>query len=87
MKKEEIIKDLQTIPGIGKAISRKLYNIGIHKISDLRNADPEEIYFKTCAYDGEQHCRCLLYVFRAAVYFASTKTPNPEKLLWNNWKD
>ena len=31
--------------------------------------------------------RCLLYVFRCAVYFAETPKPQPKKLLWWNWKD
>ena len=31
--------------------------------------------------------RCMLYVLRCAVYFASTPRPEPEKLLWWNWKD
>jgi Pathogenicity locus len=31
--------------------------------------------------------RCVLYVFRAAVYFASNKKHDEEKLKWWNWKD
>ena len=31
--------------------------------------------------------RCLLYVFRCACYYARTKRPDPQKLLWWNWKD
>jgi hypothetical protein len=31
--------------------------------------------------------RCLLYVFRCAVYFASHKKHDPKLLLWWNWKD
>ena len=31
--------------------------------------------------------RCMLYVFRCAVYFASTTKHDPEKLKWWNWKD
>ena len=85
--REKSIKELMTIPGVGKTIANKLYNIGIRKISDLKGRHPEEIYFKCCGYDNAQHCRCLLYVFRCAIYFASTKNPNPEKLLWNYWKD
>jgi hypothetical protein len=31
--------------------------------------------------------RCLLYVCRCAVYYASKKKHDPRKLLWWNWKD
>ena len=87
MTKDESIKELKTIPSIGKNLAEDLYNIGIRKISDLKDKDPEELYFKSCAHDGQQHCRCVLYVYKCAVYFANTKNPNPEKLRWNYWKD
>ena len=47
--KEQSIKKLMTIPSVGKSITNKFYNIGIRKISDLKNKDPEEIYIKCCA--------------------------------------
>ena len=31
--------------------------------------------------------RCVLYVFRCAVYFAETSRHDPELLKWWNWKD
>jgi hypothetical protein len=31
--------------------------------------------------------RCVLYVFRCAVYYANNKTHDPELLKWWNWKD
>ena len=86
-KKDKSIKELMTIPSVGKSIANKLYGIGVHKISDLKDRDPEEIFIKCCAKDNEQHCRCFLYAIRCAIYFASTKNPNPEKLFWNYWKD
>ena len=33
--KEKVLKQLQTIPSIGKACSLDLWNIGIRKVSDL----------------------------------------------------
>lgn len=85
--KEKSIKELMTIPSIGKSIAAKLYSIGIKKISDLKNKDPEKIFLKCCAKDNEQHCRCFLYTIRCAVYYASEKNPNPELLVWNKWKE
>lgn len=31
--------------------------------------------------------RCMLYVFRCAVYYASSEQHDPELLKWWNWKD
>ena len=81
------LKELQTIPGVGKKIAQDLWNIGIEKISDLKGKDPEELYFKICADQGYQVDRCFLYVCRSSVYFAENKDPDPEKLKWWNWKD
>ncbi len=81
------LKELQTIPGIGPAIARYLYDIGIRKVTDLISANPEKLYDKLNAFEGARQDRCLLYVFRCAVYFASHKKHDPEKLKWWNWKD
>ncbi len=85
--KEKIIKELETIPWIGNASSARLYEVGVRKISDLKDADPEHIYLKSCAKAGERIDRCWLYVIRCAVYFASTKNPDPNLLQWNFWSD
>lgn len=81
------LKELQTIPGVGKSISQILWNIGIEKVSDLKGKDPEELYFRICADQGCQVDRCVLYVCRSSVYFAENKNPDLEKLKWWNWKD
>jgi hypothetical protein len=31
--------------------------------------------------------RCVLYVFRCAVYYAGNSDHDPELLKWWNWKD
>jgi hypothetical protein len=36
---------------------------------------------------GQHVDRCVLYVFRCAVYFASESKHDPELLKWWNWKD
>jgi hypothetical protein len=85
--KERAIKELKTIPNIGPRIADKFFNIGIKKVSDLKDRDPEEIYVKCCGAEGYQIDRCFLYVIRQAVYFASTKNPDPALLQWNIWSD
>ncbi len=84
---KEILKELQTIPGVGPAISKDLYNLGIRSVADLKGKNPEELYEQLCIYQGRKVDRCMLYVFRCAVYYASEESPEPEKLKWWNWKE
>lgn len=84
---KEILKELQTIPGVGPAISKDLYNLGIRSVADLKGKNPEELYEQLCIYQGRRVDRCMLYVLRCAVYYASEESPEPEKLKWWNWKE
>ena len=79
--------DLKIIPGVGKNIEKHFFDIGILTIDDLKGADPEELYQKDCMMKGFQEDRCLLYVFRLAVYYADNDVYDPEKLKWWYWKD
>ena len=81
------LKDFQRIPGVGKSIARDLWNLGLRSPADLRGEDPEVLYERLCAYQGTRVDRCMLYVFRCAVYFASNEQHDPELLKWWNWKD
>ncbi|HRP30742.1 MAG TPA: helix-hairpin-helix domain-containing protein [Agriterribacter sp.] len=85
----QTIKALTTIPGVGKSIATDLYNIGIRDIYDLKGKDPEVLYNNSNLIAGCVQDRCLLYVFRCAVYFAETPPDkqDPEKRKWWNWKD
>ncbi len=89
MDKAQAIKALTVIPGVGKSIANDLWNIGIYKVSDLAGKDPETLYDLSNRYAGAVQDRCLLYVFRCAVYFANTQEQEQEaeKLKWWNWKD
>lgn len=79
--------DLLTIPGVGKVIKQALIALGYPYVESLKGEDPEEIYRKDCIRCGTQLDRCLLYVYRCAVYFAGTENPKPELLKWWNWKN
>lgn len=84
---ERSLIELRKIPGVGKSIAQDLLDIGIHRISDLAGKNPEKLYDKSNRKAGVVQDRCLLYVFRCAVYFASSKKHEPEKLKWWNWMD
>lgn len=79
--------ELQQIPGVGPSLARDLYDVGVRCLHDLRGADPERLYQQLCALRGEVIDRCVLYVFRCAVYFASHREHDPALLNWWNWKD
>lgn len=79
--------DLQQIPGIGKVMEQRLLDLGYTEIASLRGQDPEEMYLRDCLQKGLQPDRCVLYVFRLAVYYAENERHDPEKLKWWNWKD
>ncbi len=81
------MSDLRDIPGIGKSIEQDLFNIGIENIADLKGKKPEDLYMQSCLFKGFTEDRCLLYVFRLAVYFAENETRELEKLKWWYWKD
>lgn len=74
--------DLQTIPGVGPNMERHLLDLGYSTVDSLKGADPEEMYIRECRQRGEQLDRCVLYVYRLAVYFAENTEHEPEKLKW-----
>ena len=82
-----MMNSLRTIPGVGKTIAADLERLGIESVKDLKGKDPEELYKKHCKVVGFKVDRCMLYVFRCAVYFASNTRPKPHLLKWWNWKD
>ena len=81
------MKELMEIPGVGPKTAEDLTLLGINGIGDLKGRDPEELYARLCAIRGRQLDRCVLYVFRCAVYYATEETHEPEKLKWWNWKE
>lgn len=78
---------LQAIPGIGPSLARDLRALGYQDVPDLVNQDPEAMYARLTRIRGERQDPCVLYVFRCAVYFASSRDPEPELLRWWAWKD
>jgi len=86
-KKMEPQKTFQIIPGVGKSLSQKLIDLGYREVEDLKGQNPEEMYENLMKIRGCHIDRCVLYVFRSAVYFAENTEYDPELLKWWNWKD
>jgi len=85
--KQEILFQLRQIPGVGKSIAEDLWDLDIQSIADLQDKDPEILYHQLCVIQGQKIDRCMLYVLRCAVYYASNTKHKPELLKWWNWKD
>lgn len=80
-------RNLQQIPGIGKSLCIDLIDLGYRRAEELKGADPEKMYQDLVELRGEPVDRCVLYVFRCAVYYASHSRHQAELLKWWNWKD
>jgi Pathogenicity locus len=78
---------LQQIHGIRPSVAADLNGIGITEVAQLRGQSPQALYGQLCESTGQIHDRYVLYVFRCAVYYASTTKHDAEKLTWWNWKD
>ena len=64
-----------------------LVDLGFEQAADLRGANPETMFDELCTMRGEHIDRCVIYVFRCAVYYAEHHQHDPEVLKWWNWKN
>jgi len=78
---------LEEIPGVGPSLARDLEDLGFTAVKELRGSDPESMFDTLCELRGTSQDRCVLYVFRCAVYYASHRKHEPRLLKWWNWKD
>ena len=85
--KQKIFADFQQIPGVGKSLAQDLFDLGLRSIHDLKDVSAEELYSALCTLRKRHIDRCVLYVFRCAVYFASSEIHEPALLKWWWWKD
>ena len=79
----------RTIPGVGPRTAQDLWDLGLRSLEELARQNPQELYDRLRIQAGGKLDRCVLYVYRCAVYFAATPEPlrEKDKLLWWNWKD
>ncbi|GAA5181358.1 helix-hairpin-helix domain-containing protein [Niveibacterium umoris] len=83
----DVAAELLRIPGIGRAMAGDLHALGIRRVADLVEADPQVLYERLCRLSGARQDPCVLYTFRCAVYFSRHTAHDPELLKWWNWKD
>ena len=79
--------ELEAIPGVGPRMARHLERVGCPTLDSLKGQDPEELYRRDCLSQGCQVDRCVLYVYRLAVYYAKHGQCPPDKPNWWDWKD
>lgn len=48
------MSDLRLVPGIGAKKERELTELGYNSLESLKDADPDELYFKACLKEGWQ---------------------------------
>ena len=70
------LQELEQIPGVGKTIAQDMQNIGIHSIDALKGRQAEH-YDRLCEFKASPIDRCMLYVFRCAIYYASNTDHDP----------
>jgi hypothetical protein len=85
--KQQATRELRRIPGVGPAVADDLWRLGIRSVQDLRGRNPDALYIQLCEQAGQQIDRCMLYVFRCAVYYDSNEIHDPDLLKWWNWKN
>jgi len=85
--KQSTLTKLEQIPGIGKSIAQDLRDIGIGSVDELKGKKADQVYKKLCDFKASPVDKCMLYVIRCAIYYASNTDHNPELLKWWNWKD
>ncbi|MHC4574590.1 MAG: helix-hairpin-helix domain-containing protein [Planctomycetota bacterium] len=81
------LKQLEEIPGVGESIAQDMWDIGIRRADDLKGRNAARLYRRLCDFKASPVDRCMLYVFRCAIYYASNTEHDPELLKWWNWKD
>ena len=87
MRKQAARQSLLSIPGVGEDMRQHLNRLGIQTVEELKGQHPDELYERDCAEQGMKLDRCVLYVYRLAVYYAEHEVREKEKLRWWYWKN
>jgi hypothetical protein len=69
--------DLTDIPNVGPAVARRLRQLGVSSLEELRGQDGGALFERLCALDGSRHDPCLLDTFVAVVDYANGAPARP----------
>ena len=87
MDKQKVLKEFQTLPGVGKSIAKDLWNMGFRSVDNLKGKNPDALYEQLNKLLGVTVDRCMLYTFRCIMYFVSHEKHEPKLLKWWAWSD
>ena len=73
----EVVTKLRKIPNVGPVMARALIRLGVLRLEDLANKDPDEMYHELCAIDGVGHDPCVRDVLAATVAYANGQPARP----------
>lgn len=71
------LEKLTDLPNIGPAMAADLTRLGYATPAQLAGADPEEMYLRLCALDGQRHDPCVLDVFVSVTRFLAGEPAQP----------
>jgi nucleotidyltransferase/DNA polymerase involved in DNA repair len=74
------VKELTTIPGVGRTVADDLIQLGIKKVSDLKDKDADRLYHRSNREAGTVQDKSLLVIFRNAIQFSLSNTQDDEDL-------
>jgi hypothetical protein len=86
VQKETAPDVFRIIPTVGPRLAEVFMELDYADIDALRGENPQDMYDRLISQRGEHVDRCVLYVFRLAVYYAAGGR-DPQRLRWWDWKD
>ena len=75
--REAALTRLQQVPNVGPKMAADLVKLGVRRLEDAADRDPEEMYHELCALDARRHDPCVRDVFAAVVSFAEGHPAQP----------
>jgi hypothetical protein len=75
--RDEAVAQLREIPNVGPKMASALLKLGVARLEDAADRDPDEMYHELCALDAKRHDPCVRDVFAAVVSHAEGHPARP----------
>lgn len=72
---KRVVRELCKLPNIGPRMADDLIRLGVRRVEDLVDRDPDEMYAEICRLDNQRHDPCVWDTYAAVVDFARTGKP------------